>query len=62
VPVAKLRRQISPGSTGSGNPEDSFNKLPVIFRGNTTVRGFSREHVCDAIPLIISKYVSVHVG
>jgi hypothetical protein len=41
MPVAILRRQVTPRGTGTDNPKDSFNKPSIVLCGNATISGFS---------------------
>jgi hypothetical protein len=41
MPVTIFRRQVTPGRTSAGNPENAFQKPTIVLCSNTTIGGFS---------------------
>jgi len=60
IPVAKLRRQITPGAAGARNPQNSFKKQPIITAAASRVAGFAQTMRFHLRPLGVSQYESVH--
>lgn len=50
VPVAEAFRQVAPGRSRPDPPEDSFEKPPVVRRGDAGIGRLSGQHVFNPCP------------
>ena len=50
APVAEVLRQVAPGRTRPGPPEDRFKKPPVVRRGDAGIGRLSGQHVLNPHP------------
>lgn len=57
MPMTIAIGQITPRGAGSGNPQYGLNKQPVIASRDTSVAGFARQQILDALPLVIAQPV-----
>jgi hypothetical protein len=58
VPATELIGQIPPGGTGSGHPEDSFDKQPIVSR-NAAITRLAGQKGSDSRPLFIAQRRSI---
>lgn len=54
IPRPEPLRQVTPGRAGPQNPQNGFNKEAVVGCPTPRVRGFARQHLCNAQPLVVS--------
>ena len=53
VPFAELARQITPGRTGSCDPQDRFNEQPIVRCSGAGITNLARQFWRNSFPLLL---------
>lgn len=60
MPVSEIGRKISPWRTGAVDPENRFEKEPIVPGGDASVRWFPGQERFDLGPLFVAEHHSFH--
>jgi hypothetical protein len=56
VPSSEIRRQITPRAASASNPQHRFDKLSIIRRRSTRIRGFAWQQLGNPRVLVIAEH------
>jgi hypothetical protein len=55
-PSSEISRQITPWAAGASNPQHRFDKLSIVRRRSTRIRGFARQQLGNPRVLVIAEH------
>jgi hypothetical protein len=56
VPSSQISRQITPWAAGASNPQHRLDKLSIVRRCSTRIRGFARQQLGNPRVLVIAEH------